>query len=194
MADDAIEVEFQQTADDIIAFNLVVPRAPKPQPTGNVFQALKMTFIVFLLLAAWHFVVPNESGKCAVFFLAGFVACSFFLLFMCVVGRRRQVSATVKNMLATGENILLLSWRKVLVNNDFIEEKSEFSKYEVSWSGVERVEKVKDYVFIYISSMSAFLIPKRAFADEAAFERFYQTCLEYWNAAKGLDPAAEGAA
>ena len=120
MADDAIEVEFQQTADDIIAFNLVVPRAPKPPPTGNIFQAIKTTFIVFLLLAALHFVVPNLSGKYVVIFFAGFSVCSFFLLFICVAGRGRQISTTVKSMLATGENILLFSWRKVLINKNFI--------------------------------------------------------------------------
>lgn len=86
------------------------------------------------------------------------------------------------------------SKRKVIINSAFAKEITRYSKYQIDWQGIERVQKVADFVFLYVTGMSAFIIPKRAFADEAAFEGFYQTCLEYWNAAKGREPAAEGAA
>lgn len=193
MAGDAVEVEFQQTPEDVIAFNLVVPRAPRPASTGNLFKAIKMIIIISLLLVGLHFFIPLGSGKYIVTFFAGFGVCSFYLLFMCVVGRGRQVSTAVKNMLELGENRLLFAKRKVVVKADFIEEISAYSKSQFTWKGIERVEKHQDYLYVYISTMSAILIPRRAFADEAAFEAFYQKCQAYYNAAREKPAESEAA-
>lgn len=43
------------------------------------------------------------------------------------------------------------------------------------WSGVLAIEQVPEYAFIRIDNVAAYTIPKRAFADEGAFQRFVDT-------------------
>lgn len=83
--------------------------------------------------------------------------------------------------------------RTLAVYPAFASESTKHSDYKVEWLGIERVQKTGDFVFLYVTAISAFIIPKRAFSDEAAFERFYEKCLEYWHAAQGRNPAAEAA-
>ncbi len=64
----------------------------------------------------------------------------------------------------------------------------------MKWTIFLSVEQVNGYIYLFLAPHYAFVIPKRAFADEAAFERFYEKCLEYWHAAQGRNPAAEGSA
>jgi hypothetical protein len=40
------------------------------------------------------------------------------------------------------------------------------------WSGVEKIHVTDAYAFIYLSAVTAFVVPKRAFATELAFQEF----------------------
>ncbi len=91
-------------------------------------------------------------------------------------------------------NALLFIRHKMCFSLQGIHNDTNLSNAYVSWVGVESVERGDSSIYIYLTGMMAWIVPKRAFADEAAFERFYEKCLEYWNAAKGREPAAEGAA
>ncbi|MCL4677649.1 MAG: YcxB family protein [Alphaproteobacteria bacterium] len=189
MADDAIEVEFELTVDDLVAFNRTVANDNKSLPIGLSFAQFRGPIIVAFLLIAMCFVAPPR-GVIFVQFLSGFLTCGLFIACMVFVLRGRSLRLCFKKMLVS-ENY---SKRKVIINSAFAKEITRYSEYQIHWQGIERVQKAADFVFLYVTGMNAFIIPKRAFADEAAFERFYQACLEYWNAAKEREPAAEGAA
>lgn len=189
MAGDAIEVEYQLTVDDLVAFNRTVAIDNKSDSVGFSFVQFRGPIIVALLLIALCFVVPPK-GVIAVWFISGFLTCSLFILMVAFVLRARSFNFCFKRMLVS-ENI---SKRNLAIDSDHIKESTKYSHYTVHWSGIEKVQKVQDQIFLYITNVSALIIPKRAFADEVAFERFYEKCHAYYEAARENPVPAEGVA
>lgn len=53
------------------------------------------------------------------------------------------------------------------------------------WRGVYLVETTEDYIFIYVASNSAHVIPRRAFASGDEADLFFHAAWEYHQAASG---------
>ena len=68
----------------------------------------------------------------------------------------------------------------VLEENGF-KEISENSETLIKWSGIKNIEEVKDYYFIYVDNISAYIIPKRDFLNKNKEEEFIRTMEEYMN-------------
>ena len=47
----------------------------------------------------------------------------------------------------------------------------------VKWIGIHKVSVGEDHAFIYFNSQTAFIVPKRAFADESDFSEFVRDCV-----------------
>ncbi|MBK6895044.1 MAG: YcxB family protein [Alphaproteobacteria bacterium] len=188
MAGDAVEVEFQLTVDDLVAFNRNVAIDNKSDSVGFSFVQFRGPIIVALLLLGFCFVLP-QKGLIAVQFISGFLTCALFILMVTFVLRQRSFKLHFKKMLIS-DNI---SKRKLIIDSEFVKEITKYSDYTIGWRGFERVQKVGDLVFLYTTNISALVVPKRAFADDAAFERFYQKCQEYFNAARGKTPESGAA-
>jgi hypothetical protein len=40
------------------------------------------------------------------------------------------------------------------------------------WKAISEIVATNDYLFLHLDSLSALMVPRRAFADDAAFDRF----------------------
>lgn len=195
MADDAIEVEFQLNLDDMVAFNLAINKEGNAcLKTRSFWVGLgSFLFIIFFAfaIAAYDKGLSPELGLAVgiiIGLLAGIAIC-FFILPVLTMFNTRQAAA-----IGYGDrNLSLFSPCKFRISPLRVRSTSHVSDNKTSWQAVEKIKKVDTHLFIFIGPYMAMIIPKRAFADEAAFERFYEKCVEYWHAAQGRDPAAEGA-
>jgi hypothetical protein len=52
------------------------------------------------------------------------------------------------------------------------------------WAGVERVDETETHIFIYDSTTSAHVIPKRFFASPAQAQAFYHAAKTYGDRAR----------
>jgi hypothetical protein len=73
----------------------------------------------------------------------------------------------------TGNNRTLLTHRVVELQQDALFEESRFSKCYYYWSGIHKTVLFHGTIGIYVTAQSAYLIPKRAFPNDIACEKFW---------------------
>lgn len=67
----------------------------------------------------------------------------------------------------------------------------EWEQSIMAWPAIERVEQIEDYLFLYVASFSAEIIPRSAFATHEEFLGFANLARQLWEEHRG---DAEGAA
>lgn len=76
-------------------------------------------------------------------------------------------------MLEEGDNENLLNHRKLTLRVDGIQQISEHNVVNTPWEQIDSIWETEDYLFLYISSLSAYIIPKRAFNSKEDQEDFF---------------------
>jgi len=69
-----------------------------------------------------------------------------------------------KKIISTSENSSMYGNRTMIFTEDSIEEKNAEANTSLKWSVVKRLGETSDYFFLYISSASAYIIPKKKIA------------------------------
>ncbi|MDP9195337.1 MAG: YcxB family protein [Pseudomonadota bacterium] len=115
-----------------------------------------------IFLDAWYIWLPF-----CVFFLL-----SPFLNRFIYVRRVKALFAKGKNRSIFGPWTITISPEHVLVETPWI-------RTTVAWPAIEKVERVRDDIYIYITTASAWSVPRRAFDSEATFQAFYNECRKY---------------
>lgn len=105
---------------------------------------------------------------------------------------RRKVKKIVVGMIGEGRNRTLLGKQRVTLSPEGITKSSDFDRTTVAWSGVERVIKDQDYLFVYISALTAIIVPRRAFADAVGFNEFAIQATRYQEEAATTLPLDAG--
>lgn len=84
------------------------------------------------------------------------------------------ISRRVNKLVDEGKNADLLGKHSVTVNEQGLLEERKNGENKISWSGVEKIVASNKHIFIYIGSVSACIISKRAFKTNADMEIFYE--------------------
>ena len=73
----------------------------------------------------------------------------------------KRVTSSVKKMLREGKNEHLIGEHVMVMTDEGIVETSPASEMKVNWSGIKQLNENEQYFFLFNSSMSAFIVPKR---------------------------------
>ena len=60
-----------------------------------------------------------------------------------------------------------------------------FKTSAVRWEAVDKVVRGDGYLFVYISALSAYIIPEHAFDSEKSFFDFCGQAIDFFSRAKG---------
>jgi hypothetical protein len=77
-----------------------------------------------------------------------------------------------KRQLNEGANLDYFARQSLTLSREGISSVSSHRKGLVKWTGVERLATTPNHLFIYHTSASATIVPRRAFADSRAFDQF----------------------
>lgn len=66
--------------------------------------------------------------------------------------------------------------RTLTIADTGIASESQYDKSEVKWTIVQKLARNRRYIFAYTSQHAAYIIPRRAFSDEAQFDAFHAFC------------------
>jgi hypothetical protein len=90
-------------------------------------------------------------------------------------GPTRQQREHIRRLFDEGRNRALFGHHHIKLLEDRIEVSTEYSRGEVKWEGVERVEEDENYIFLYVSALNAYVINKKYFASEEGARQFFLT-------------------
>ena len=68
----------------------------------------------------------------------------------------------------------LLGRKKISLTQQSLLGEAEFSKTENDWRGIRKIVRSKRYLLIYNTALSAYVVPRRAFASPEEWDRFYE--------------------
>jgi len=71
---------------------------------------------------------------------------------------------------ALGNNVNLLGEQTITINDCGISGKSAEASSSVTWKGLGRIEETNKYIYIFVSSLQAFIIPKQQLTNEVIME------------------------
>jgi hypothetical protein len=80
----------------------------------------------------------------------------------------------ISKMVDEGKNNDLLGSHSLIADEKELIEKSKNGETHLNWDGVEKIVSAENHLFIYVSSISANVIPKRAFENQNTMDEFYR--------------------
>lgn len=175
--DGGMSIDFEVWREDLISFALYHHRnsaASRRQRTSAII-ALCVIFGAILAIIAWFALSKPELwwGVIVILVVVG------ILLIQHPKTHERQLRKVVQRMYGEGRNLLLYGPRRVGLTPQFINHSSPYHQSVTRWIVVEKVATTSDALYIYISSVSSVVIPRRAFSSDDHFQTFVRTAEEF---------------
>ncbi|MCK8059157.1 MULTISPECIES: YcxB family protein [unclassified Fusibacter] len=160
--------------DDYIAFNLYHTQNSPLMRRAVLFQRVlpPIAFIIFGTILANIMDLPLMFS---VFIYTGLSV--IWMLYFPKYFRKSLIKRVTK-LLLEKNNMGLFGDYSLTVNEGGITSSGPNQMNEVKWSGIKSLEIAKEHIYLYNSSVSAYILPKVAFTDEAEQQGFVDMIAE----------------
>jgi hypothetical protein len=158
-----MKVQYRNTFRDIIVFSL---RHNSRSPVVIGSLVFFLVVFAFVLKAA----LPPELSsveKVFVFLVSELIAAAFLAALMAV---------NIVLSMISKRNRTVLTDHTIILGDDSFVEQTEFNRNEQTWTGVQKLARTSNYIFIYIAQHMAHVIPRRAFTSDAEWDAFFAFC------------------
>lgn len=174
-------VHYEVTADDFIALNLY--HARHSQAVRKKLMGIRIMasgFMLGLPLLVYRAASPSTVLPWQVYVMAVFSAGVFFTLYpwLAVFDMYRRT----QKFLATGRHAKMLGRQTLHMGPDGLVVSSQTAQATTPWAEVEQIVVTGGHIFIYIGNSRAYVVPRRAFADQSAGQAFIQLAKQYYQA------------
>jgi YcxB-like protein len=173
-------LEFENTFDDLLAFNLhnhrASPTLRRPHQVARILYPI--LFTAALLGFYVYFGGPIAS---AVFMsmigLAVVASSAWYLAYPALL--RWRIRRLTTRLLRESKNTSLLERRSIVLSPDGLLFTAPSSSGQIGWNLIERVDHTPQFIFLYMSAMSAIVIPRRSVNSDAEWETVQQAINRY---------------
>ena len=165
------DVHYMVTVEDIASLNHHHLRTAEPnRRSRQKFMGLSFA-ILFLLAGLGTLAGSPVIGVFILLLVVGIFSGSMTL-------RRTKPSGALvrrmKHLFSDGRNVTIFGAHHMKLLEDHLEIQTEHSVSQIKWTGIEKVEQSDDYIYIYVSSLTAHIIHKRFFASPQHAQAFYE--------------------
>ena len=174
---DGISINYSLMIDDVIRWSLF---RHEQSPTAR--RSLLISRTVFLALfivlgAVAGMRAEQREIQIAVLVLCSVTGIGFWAVFPSRY--RRRVAATVTGMYAEGTNEALFGPQLLTIAPNQVTIATSVTHTVARWSVVERIAVEDTAAYFYLSSVSAQIVPRRAFESRDKFELFVSTAKRF---------------
>lgn len=176
-----ISVSYEFTKDDFVAFNRYHTRS-SPTARRQYLRALFVFPGVWLVL--WLGLVYFAGQKDGNYLQAASALkpLIIFLPLYCIlfpIFHRRTLRRAIDSMIDEGSNRRLFGVKTVTASESGITESGDHGTSTTAWSAVERIVRLEDVTYVYVTSLSAEVIPRRAFESGSEYDAFIRRLQDY---------------
>ena len=174
------EVVYEQEIEDLVELALHAQKRSRVLRRQQLAARLgaPILFTVICLAVIYRQGLNRATAGAAV--VVGIVA---LIVFLSRAPQRKQ-REILRKLLLEGSNRTLLGTRRLRLTPEALMLSSEWIDGAVKWPAVEAVESNADYAYIYIASLQAYGVPRRAFNDDLQFQAFVELARRYWGQAR----------
>jgi len=180
-----MEVEYELKPEDLIAFQRYYqshPHRPSqqggPNPTGRLvwWLILMVAAVLLYFVASADFPLVEQLS----FYFVAVFAGAALMLFGIVAYARLMTSKRMRKVLNQGRNAeKLLGWRRFSIDAETARNTSDFATVAYLWKGIDQIVTTKEHAFLYFTTAIAFILPRRAFSHDQAFNDFVEAARRY---------------
>lgn len=183
-----ISIEYNLQIDDVIAFyifnqeqSLTLGSARKIMRYFLLIVFFLEVMVVITLLA----VLGREQLQAALFIATLALLTLLYYLFFNILSRKIIKGKMVKNHLQKPNK--LVGKHSLSISPEFISDATDVGESSISWRAVEYVASTKQYLFIVVIGSEPYIVPEKAFPDEAAFQQFIKLTETYYAICRPAD-------
>ena len=162
-----MELEYELTLDDYVTFNKYhIRHSPSCRRSyrWNLVVLIALGLLLIVLYGAFFGTPVGTVLSCIIYVPLGWLL--WRLSYRVTVARRLQ------RALREGENRDLAGTHVLVIHDEGITTTGQMGETKLKWAVVEKTVEDKEHVYIYVSAVSALVIPKRAFQDEQHMRAF----------------------
>jgi len=152
-----MEIEYELTEEDVVAFNLYHVKHSKVGKKSLQWQRY-VSPLIFLLFA-YFLSIFTDMQRGPLFATFGLTAILWVMLYPKYF--YFHIARQVGKMLKGGKNEGLVGKHTMNMNKAGIHDKTVVGETNVEWIGVKDLIEDAEYFYIYTSTVSAYIIPKR---------------------------------
>lgn len=163
-----MKIDYQLTKQDYIDFNMNYMSNSKSVKRLFIAQRYILP-IIFLLMP---FMLIRVTSIPLGYWFKGFLVCSVLWVIFYPKYFKWSVSKRIIKMLDDGDNKDMLGKRSLSLTEKGIIDCSTLSESKTDWSAIEKVTQTQKHIFIFISSVAAYILPVHVFKNEIEKKRF----------------------
>ncbi len=179
-----LAIDYDYGAEDYAAYSIHLMRTRSVYRRQRFLSRIAMPIAFTTLGIVWIVIARhNDPGTELWPFSFYFAAIALYTLYVWLwyqaISKRRLVK-----ILSMGRNRALFGPTRIELRDDVFWRTSPMSEGWVRWAGIESVEHDADHAYIAIGSSAAYVVPRRAFADQAGYECFIARATALWRNAQ----------
>ena len=155
-----MEVKYRNTLADLIRFNVYV------QVRQRVLQILCALLSLGLVYTLWPTIGQSDTGLA----IKIVILLALLVIILSIFGVIAFLFTILSVFLSRSRHIL--GEHTVALNENGIVETTSLGRHETTWQGVHRIVETGTLVMLFITPLSAHLIPRHAFDNPSDLDRF----------------------
>lgn len=163
-----MRLEFELTQEDYINYHIAYSK--KSPSIRRSIMIQRMFGPAIFIIAPFIVIKFSEIPLWYWIIIFGITSIAWFIFFPKY--SNWDMKRRLKKMLKEGSNENLFNTRSVTLTESGITEASSIGQSKINWDKIVSLEETDDYIYIYISSVSAHIIPKRVF-ENITEQRFF---------------------
>lgn len=166
-----MEINYNLSEEDYLNFNMFHAKNSTAVRRALNLQRF-LTPIIFIILS---FVLSKVGG---IHFLGVFIPFLVVSILWIIFYPKYFYSYMIRNtkrMINEGKNDGLLGEHQMILSEEGIIDSNSNGETKVTWSGIKTLSEDKHNIYLYNSSVSAYILPKRALDDVEKIKTFLKS-------------------
>lgn len=172
-----MEIEYELTKDDLVEFNLY-SLAKSLKVNNRIWKSISLIIIVIVVFTLTVHLISKDAVYTGIdlIFLSVFIYLHWF--YFSNRGMRKRIVRVIEklNDIVPNDDICR---HKVSISNDGLTDSTDYDRITAFWHGVREIKQSDKYLYLSQTKAKAFIVPKRAFPDEASFNQFAQAARDF---------------
>ena len=151
-----MEFEFLFEMEDWMAFHEYHISKSKQHKRSKIIVMAILPVVMIMI----NF-IDYLNGNFDVVKLAIFIAMCMPWLILYPKRMHKRTLKQIQKHLEEGDNSNLLGWHKYIITDKWLQLLQEDEETKIKWNKITKIVDVKNYIFLYNTSISAYIIPKK---------------------------------
>lgn len=168
-----MEITYQLTEEDYLDFNLFAVKNSKTAMRSLKFQQ----FFPPILYIIFAFVISKVDGTPFLYSFIVFLIVAIIWFIFYPKYFYNTINRRIKKMLKEGKNNNILGEHLMELNEEGVRESSPKGEEKANWASIIDFQENAEYLFLFNSSFSAFILPKRELKDVEEIRNYIRSRL-----------------